>query len=100
MNVRPLQDRVLIKRRDPEDTTKGGIIIPDIAKEKPIQGEVVAIGNGRYLNNGNVVPPEIKVGDKVIFGKWSGNEVEIDGEQLLSVREDDVLGVIEKDPPQ
>lgn len=95
MNIRPLHDRVLIKRAKEEDKTPGGIIIPDAAKEKPIEGEVVAVGSGKLLENGTVRPLDIQVGNKVLFGKWSGNEVEIDGEKLLCVREDDVIGVIE-----
>ncbi|WP_394840490.1 co-chaperone GroES [Pendulispora rubella] len=95
-NIRPLQDRILIKRVKEEEKTKGGIIIPDTAKEKPIEGEVVAVGNGKRLDDGKLQPLDVKVGDRVLFGKYSGTEVKIDGEDRLIIREDDVLGVIEK----
>jgi len=95
-NIRPLQDRILIKRVKEEEKTKGGIIIPDTAKEKPIEGEVVAVGNGKILENGTVRKLDVKAGDRVLFGKYSGTEVKIDGEDRLIIREDDVLGVIEK----
>ena len=95
-NIRPLQDRILIKRVKEEEKTKGGIIIPDTAKEKPIEGEVVAVGNGKILDDGTVRKLDIKVGDRVLFGKYSGTEVKIDGEERLIIREDDVLGIIEK----
>ncbi len=95
-NIRPLQDRILIKRVKEEEKTKGGIIIPDTAKEKPIEGEVVAVGNGKILDNGTVRKLDVKAGDRVLFGKYSGTEVKIDGEERLIIREDDVLGVIEK----
>ena len=94
--IRPLQDRILIKRVKEEEKTKGGIIIPDTAKEKPIEGEVVAVGNGKILEDGSVRKLDIKVGDRILFGKYSGTEVKIDGEERLIIREDDVLGVIEK----
>ena len=96
MNIRPLQDRVILKRVKEEEKTKGGIIIPDTAKEKPIEGEVVAVGNGKILDDGSVRKLDIKVGDRVLFGKYSGTEVKIDGEERLIIREDDVLGIIEK----
>ena len=93
---RPLHDRVVVKRIDAEEKTKGGIIIPDTAKEKPIEGEVVAVGNGKVMDDGTVKKVDVKVGDRVLFGKYSGTEVKIDGEERLILREDDILGVIEK----
>ena len=93
---RPLHDRIIIKRVKEEDKSKGGIIIPDTAKEKPIEGEVVAIGNGKVQEDGTVRKLDVKVGDRVLFGKYNGTEVKIDGEERLIIREDDVLGVIEK----
>ncbi len=96
LNIRPLQDRILLKRVKEEEKSKGGIIIPDTAKEKPIEGEVIAIGNGKVLDDGTVRKIDLKVGDRVLFGKYSGTEVKIDGEERLIVREDDILGVIEK----
>ena len=96
MNIRPLQDRVILKRVKEEEKTKGGIIIPDTAKEKPIEGEVVAIGNGKVLEDGTVKKVDVKVGDRVLFGKYSGTEVKIEGEERLIVREDDILAVLEK----
>lgn len=95
MNVRPLHDRVLVKRVREEETTKGGIIIPDTAKEKPIEGEVIAVGNGKILENGKVRPLEVKKGDRVLFSKYGGTEVKIDGEEHLILRESDILGVVE-----
>src|SRR6188474_3958664 len=94
--IRPLQDRILIKRVKEEEKTKGGIIIPDTAKEKPIEGEVIAVGNGKVLEDGKVRPLDIKKGDRVLFGKYAGTEVKIEGEDHLILREEDVLGVIEK----
>ncbi|MEW6328084.1 MAG: co-chaperone GroES [Thermodesulfobacteriota bacterium] len=96
MKIRPLQDRIVVKRLEEEEKTKGGIIIPDTAKEKPIEGKVIAVGNGKLLENGTRVPLEIKVGDRILFGKYSGTEVKIEGEEHLIMREDDVLGIIEK----
>ncbi len=96
MAIRPLHDRVLVKRVQEENKTKGGIIIPDTAKEKPIEGIVVAAGNGKILENGSVRKLEVKKGDRVLFGKYSGTEVKIDGEDRLILREDDILGIIEK----
>ena len=96
LNIRPLQDRILLKRVKEEEKSKGGIIIPDTAKEKPIEGEVMAVGNGKVLDDGTVRKMDLKVGDRVLFGKYSGTEVKIDGEDRLIVREDDILGVIEK----
>ncbi|WP_437490737.1 co-chaperone GroES [Sorangium sp. So ce1014] len=95
MKIRPLQDRIVVKRVESETKTKGGIIIPDAAKEKPIEGRVVAVGNGKVLKDGKVRPLEVKVGDKVLFGKYSGTEVKLDGEEHVLLREDDVLAVTE-----
>ncbi len=95
MGIRPLHDRVLVRRLDDEKTSPGGIVIPDAAAEKPMQGEIVAVGNGKIQENGDVRPLDVKVGDKVLFGKYSGTEVKVGGEELLVMREDDVMGVIE-----
>ncbi|MFO8083970.1 MAG: co-chaperone GroES [Desulfobacterales bacterium] len=95
MNLRPLQDRILVKRVEQESTTKGGIIIPDSAKEKPAEGKVFAVGNGKMGDDGKRITPDIKEGDRILFGKYAGTEVKIDGEEYLIMREDDVLGVIE-----
>ena len=95
MKVRPLQDRILAKRVEEEETTKGGIIIPDTAKEKPQEGKVIAVGNGKVSDDGKVTPLDVKKGDRVLFSKYAGTEVNIDGEEHLIVREDDVLGVLE-----
>ena len=95
MNIRPLQDRVIIKRMEEEKTSPGGIVIPDSATEKPIKGEVVAVGNGLVLDNGEVRPLDLKVGDKVLFGKYSGTEVKLDGEELVVMKEDNVMAVLE-----
>jgi chaperonin GroES len=95
MKFRPLHDRVVIRRIEGEEKTKGGIIIPDTAKEKPQEGEVVAVGPGARDESGRLVPPDVKAGDRVLFGKWSGAEVKIDGEDLLIMKESDVMGVIE-----
>jgi chaperonin GroES len=94
--IRPLQDRVIVKRLEEEQTTKGGIIIPDSAKEKPIEGEVVAVGNGKVLEDGTTRALDVKKGDRVLFGKYAGTEVKLDGVEHLILREDDILGVIEK----
>ncbi|TVQ81259.1 MAG: co-chaperone GroES [Bradymonadales bacterium] len=94
--IRPLQDRVLVKRIAEEEKTKGGILIPDTAKEKPMEGEVMAVGNGKILENGSKVTPEVKKGDRILFGKYAGTEVKIDGTEHLILREDDILGVLEK----
>ncbi len=96
MKIRPLHDRILVKRLEEEEKTKGGIIIPDTAKEKPIEGEVIAVGNGRVLESGETRPLEVKVGDRILFGKYAGTEIKIEGEEYLMMREDDVLGVIEQ----
>jgi chaperonin GroES len=95
MKLRPLQDRILVQRVEEETTTKGGIIIPDTAKEKPAEGKVVAVGSGKLGEDGKRVPLEIKAGDRILFGKYSGTEVKIEGEEYLIMREDDVLGVID-----
>ena len=94
-SIRPLQDRVIVKRVKEEEKTKGGIIIPDTAKEKPIEGEVVAVGNGKVLEDGKVRPLDVKPGDHILFGKYSGTEVKLDGEEHVMLTEDDVLAVVE-----
>jgi chaperonin GroES len=96
MKLRPLQDRILVKRVEEEAKTKGGIIIPDTAKEKPAEGKVIAVGNGKLGDDGKRIPLEIKKGDRILFGKYSGTEVKIEGEEHLIMREEDVLAVIEK----
>jgi chaperonin GroES len=96
MKFRPLHDRVVIRRVEEEGKTKGGIIIPDTAKEKPQEGEVIAVGPGARDDSGRIVAPEVKAGDRVLFGKWSGSEVKIDGADLLIMKESDILGVIEQ----
>jgi chaperonin GroES len=95
MAIRPLRDRVLVKRLDSEEKTKGGIIIPDAAKEKPLEGKVVAAGSGKLLDDGTIRPLDVKVGDKILFGKYTGSEVKLDGVEMVILREDDVLAVIE-----
>ncbi len=95
MNIRPLQDRVIVKRMEEETTSSGGIVLPDSATEKPIRGEVIAVGPGKILDNGEKRPLEVKVGDTVLFGKYSGTEVKLDEEELLVMREEDIMGVIE-----
>jgi chaperonin GroES len=95
MNIRPLHDRVIVRRMEEERLSAGGIVIPDSAAEKPIRGEILAVGKGKLLDSGEVRALELKVGDKVLFGKYSGTEVKIDGEQILVMREEDVMGVIE-----
>ena len=94
MNVRPLHDRLIVRRVDPKETAKGGIIIPDTAKEKPQEGEVLAVGNGKILENGTKVALDVKVGDKILFGKYTGTDVRIEGEDVLILREDEVLAVL------
>jgi chaperonin GroES len=96
MKIRPLQDRIIVKRIEEEEKTKGGIIIPDTAKEKPMEGEVIAAGTGKILENGKKQPLEVKAGDRVLFGKYAGTEVKIDGIEHLIMKEDDILGIIEK----
>lgn len=95
MNIRPLHDRVIVRRMEEERTSAGGIVIPDSATEKPVQGEIVAVGKGKILENGEVRPLDVKVGDKILFSKYGGTEVKIEGEELLVMREDDITGVIE-----
>ncbi|HUT83682.1 MAG: co-chaperone GroES [Proteobacteria bacterium] len=95
MKIRPLQDRIIVKRIEEEEKTKGGIIIPDSAKEKPSQGKVIAVGSGKVTDDGKKIPMEIKVGDRVLFGKYSGTEVKIEEEEHLILREDEVIGIVE-----
>jgi len=95
MKIRPLHDRVVVRRMEEERTSAGGIVIPDSATEKPIQGEIVAVGNGKIMDNGDHRSLDVKVGDRVLFGKYSGTEVKLDGEELLVMREDDIMGVVE-----
>ena len=95
MNIRPLHDRVIVKRMEEERTTAGGIVIPDTAAEKPIRGEIMAAGKGKILENGDVRPLDVKVGDKVLFGKYSGTEIKLNGQDLLVMREEDIMGVLE-----
>jgi chaperonin GroES len=95
MNIRPLHDRVILKRMEEETTSPGGIVIPDSAAEKPIRGEVIAAGTGKRLESGEIIPLDVKVGDTVLFGKYSGTEVKVNGDDLLVMREDDIMGVIE-----
>ena len=95
MNIRPLHDRVIVRRLEEERKTAGGIVIPDTAKEKPVQGEIVAVGKGKILENGEVRALDVKVGDKVLFGKYSGTEVKVGNEELLVMREEDIVGVVE-----
>ena len=96
MKIRPLQDRVIVRRIEEADKTKGGIIIPDTAKEKPMEGKVIAVGKGKILEDGKIHPLDVKAGDRVLFAKYAGTEVKIDEEEHLIMREDDILGVIEK----
>ena len=100
MKFRPLHDRVVVRRIDAEEKTKGGIIIPDTAKEKPMEGEVIAVGPGARDEQGQIVALDVKAGDRVLFGKWSGTEVRIDGEELLIMKESDVMGIIEQSGSQ
>ncbi|MBS1212148.1 MAG: groES [Proteobacteria bacterium] len=95
MKIRPLHDRVIVKRLEEERTTAGGIVIPDSAAEKPMRGEIIAVGNGKILENGQVRALQVKVGDKVLFGKYAGTEVKMDGEEIVVMREEDIMGVIE-----
>ena len=95
MNFRPLHDRVVVRRLDAEEKTSGGIIIPDTAREKPMEGEILAVGPGARDETGKLVPLDVKAGDKILFGKWSGTEVKLDGEELLIMKESDILGVLE-----
>ena len=98
MNIRPLHDRVVVKRIEEKETIQGGIIIPDTAKEKPQEGEVIAIGAGKRLDDGKLVPLDVKPGDRILFGKYSGSEIKLEGEEFLIIREDEILGVIESAP--
>ena len=95
MKIKPLYDRVIIKRIEEEEKTKGGIVIPDTAKEKPIQGEVIAVGEGKRLDDGSLRPLQVKVGDKVLFDKYSGTEIQIEGEERLIMREEDIMAIVE-----
>jgi chaperonin GroES len=94
MNLRPLSDRVVVKRMEEEKTTAGGIVLPDSAKEKPAKGEILAVGEGKRADNGNIMPMSVKVGDKVLFGKYAGQEVKVDGEDVLVMREDDIIAIL------
>ncbi len=94
MNLRPLSDRVVVKRMEEEKTTAGGIVLPDSAKEKPAKGEILAVGEGKRADNGNIMPMSVKVGDKVLFGKYAGQEVKVDGEDVLIMREDDIIAIL------
>ena len=96
MHIRPLHDRVVVRRIEADEKTAGGIIIPDTAKEKPIEGEVVAVGPGARNEQGQLVPMDLKAGDRILFGKWSGTEIKLDGEELLIMKESDVMGVLDK----
>ena len=96
MNLKPLHDRVLVERVNSEDKTKGGIIIPDTAQEKPMEGKVLAVGGGARNENGQIVALDVKKGDRILFGKWSGTEVKIDGKELLIMKQSDIMGIIEK----
>jgi len=96
MKIRPLQDRIIVKRIKEEEKTKGGLFIPETAKEKPSEGQIVAVGKGKILENGTLLPPDVKVGDRILFSRYGGSEVKIEGEEHLIMREDDILGVIEK----
>jgi len=95
MNLRPLQDRIIVKRLEEETKTAGGIFIPETAKEKPQKGEVIAVGNGKKTEDGKILPVDVKAGDKVLFGKYAGTEIKIDGQEYLIMREDDILGIME-----
>ena len=95
MNIRPLYDRIVVKRIEEQETTRSGIIIPDSAQEKPQEAEVIAVGKGKRLEDGKIVPLDVKVGDRILLGKYSGSDIKLDGQELLIVREDEVLGVLE-----
>ena len=96
MNIRPLQDRIIDERIEEETKTAGGLIIPDTAKEKPQQGKIIAVGNGKKTEDGKVIPLDVKVGDKVLFGKYAGTEIKVEGKEYMMMREDDILGVVEQ----
>jgi len=98
MKIRPLHDRIVVKRVEEQETVRGGIIIPDSAKEKPQEGEVVAVGNGKRLEDGKMVPLDVKVGDRILFGKYSGSDIKLDGDEYMIMREDEVLGVLDAAP--
>ena len=98
MKIRPLYDRIVVKRIEEQETVRGGIIIPDSAKEKPQEGEVVAVGNGKRLEDGKLVPLDVKVGDRILFGKYSGSDIKLDGDEYMIMREDEVLGVLDAAP--
>ena len=98
MKIRPLYDRIVTKRIDEQETIRGGIIIPDSAKEKPQEAEVIAVGHGKRLENGELVPLDVKAGDRILFGKYSGNEIRLDGEEYIIMREEDVLGIFDAGP--
>ena len=98
MKIRPLYDRIVVKRIEEQETVRGGIIIPDTAKEKPQEAEVVAVGHGKRLEDGKLVPLDVKVGDRILFGKYSGSDIKLDGEEYLIMREDEVLGVLDAEP--
>ena len=95
MNIKPLHDRVIVKRKEAETQTASGIIIPDTAKEKPQEGEIVAVGNGKRKEDGSLIPMEVKVGDQILFGKYSGNEIKIEGEEYVMMKEEDIMGIIQ-----
>jgi chaperonin GroES len=96
MKIRPLQDRILVRRIEEEQKTKGGLFIPDTAKEKPIEGEVIAVGTGKVLDSGKVLAPEVKAGDRILFGKYAGTEIKVEGVEHLILREDEILGIVSK----
>ena len=98
MKIRPLYDRIVVKRIEEQETVRGGIIIPDSAKEKPMEGEVIAVGHGKMLEDGKVVPLDVKVGDRILFGKYSGSEIKLNGDDYMIFREDDVLGILDAGP--
>ena len=98
MKIRPLYDRIVVKRIEEQETIRGGIIIPDSAKEKPQEGEVMAVGNGKRMEDGKLVPLDVKVGDRILFGKYSGNDIKLDGDEYMIMREDEVLGVLDAAP--
>jgi len=98
MNIRPLYDRIVVKRIEEQETTHSGIVIPDSAKEKPQEGEVIAVGRGRRLDNGKIVALDVKTGDRILFGKYTGNDITLDGNEYIIMREDDVLGILDAPP--
>jgi len=98
MKIRPLYDRIVVKRIEEQETVRGGIIIPDSAKEKPQEGEVMAVGNGKRNDDGKLIPLDVKVGDRILFGKYSGNDIRVDGDEYMIMREDEVLGVLDAAP--